>query len=107
MKIDAVRLDRYVAIGKKYLDSLWDAIAEKKQPWDDGRIRLWLAPRLGRPPWLCGEIWAKYVADRKAAEKAASKPKAASEPVGKGKDPEPERKPHHEAHTHAHKAHRR
>jgi hypothetical protein len=66
MKIDAVRLDRYVAIGKKFLDSLWDAIAAKREPWDDGRIRLWLAPRLGRPPWLCGEIWAKYAADRKA-----------------------------------------
>jgi hypothetical protein len=103
MKIDAVRLDRYVAIGKKYLDALWDAIAAKREPWDDGRIRLWLAPRLGRPPWLCWEIWAKYAADRKAAEK----PKVAPEPSDKGKDPEPERKSRHEAPTHAHKGSRK
>jgi len=76
MKIEQHRLNTYVAQGKRFLDALWDAIAEKKQPWDDGRIRLWLAPRLGRPPRLCGEIWAKYAADRKAATKAKAAPEA-------------------------------
>jgi hypothetical protein len=93
MKIDEHRLKTYVAQGRKYLDALWDAIAEKKQPWNDGRIRLWLNPRLGRPPWLCGEIWAKYAADRKAASKTATMPKAASEAPGKvsglGAQPKP------------------
>jgi hypothetical protein len=104
VKIDDFRLKRYIEQGRKYLDALWQAKeVDRTVPWDDGRIRLWLAPRLGRPPWLCFEIWQKYAADRKAAEKA----QVAPEPVGKGKDPEPERKPHHEAHTHAHKGSRK
>jgi len=83
MKIDEHRLTVYVAQGKRYLDALWVAIAAKREPWDDGRIRLWLNPRLGRPPWLCGEIWAKYAADRKAAGKTATSPATASETPGK------------------------
>lgn len=86
-----VELRKHAARGRKYLDVIWESMHRtpdvkkgiRAEVWGDGRIKAWLAPRLGLPPWLSLEVWSRYAEDRKAGEKPPTMPKAAPEVPGK------------------------